>query len=197
MKSFQQLAQAAYEAYQAEGVKQNGGKPFPWTDLEPGTRPAGSRQSKRLLQRSRQSNESNVSLITTGRLETRQDGLIFMPRGFGLGPFLKPCHIPFYRASTKERIHDETQQAPQVPMKKAIRVTIEKVIEIELMPSMFGGLTEDEYIVQFKRGLWTSTGWTISTPTPPGWRLTMTGALPTTVWACSPRTTAPTHGSPT
>ncbi|MFI5447569.1 hypothetical protein [Polaromonas sp. UC242_47] len=36
MKSFQQLAQAAYEAYQAEGVKQNGGKPFPWTDLEPG-----------------------------------------------------------------------------------------------------------------------------------------------------------------
>jgi hypothetical protein len=36
MKSFQQLAQAAYEAHQAEGVKQNGGTPAPWLSLSPG-----------------------------------------------------------------------------------------------------------------------------------------------------------------
>lgn len=36
MKSFQQLAQAAYEAYQAERAKQIGGAQFPWADVEPG-----------------------------------------------------------------------------------------------------------------------------------------------------------------
>ena len=48
----------------------------------------------------------------------------------------------------------EAQKAAVATMKKTIRVTIEKVIEIELMPSMFGGLTEAEYIAQFKQGLW-------------------------------------------
>jgi len=36
MKSFQQLAQTAYEAHHAEWVKQNGGKPCPWDALSPG-----------------------------------------------------------------------------------------------------------------------------------------------------------------
>lgn len=36
MKSFQQLAQIAYEAYEQEVVKQNGGQPYPWDKLDPG-----------------------------------------------------------------------------------------------------------------------------------------------------------------
>jgi hypothetical protein len=40
--------------------------------------------------------------------------------------------------------------AQKAPMKKTIRVTIEKVIEIELTPSVFGQMTEAEYIAEFK-----------------------------------------------
>lgn len=36
MKSYQQLAQEAYEAFEQETVKQNGGQPYPWEKLDPG-----------------------------------------------------------------------------------------------------------------------------------------------------------------
>lgn len=39
-------------------------------------------------------------------------------------------------------------------IKRTVRVTIEKEIEIELMPSMFGGMTEGEYLAEFRKGLW-------------------------------------------
>lgn len=52
----------------------------------------------------------------------------------------------------------EAQKAAVATMKKTIKVTIEKVIEIELTPAMFGGLTEAEYIAQFKQGLWQIDG---------------------------------------
>lgn len=40
------------------------------------------------------------------------------------------------------------------PIKRTVRVTIEKEIEIEIMPSMFGGMTEEEYLADFRNGLW-------------------------------------------
>ena len=40
------------------------------------------------------------------------------------------------------------------PIKRKLRVTIEKEIEIEIMPSMFYGETEEEYLKQFNEGLW-------------------------------------------
>lgn len=40
------------------------------------------------------------------------------------------------------------------PIKRTVRVVIEKEIEIELMPSMFGGMTEEEYLADFRKGLW-------------------------------------------
>jgi len=48
----------------------------------------------------------------------------------------------------------DAQKAPEAPMKKTIRVTIEKVIEIELTPAVFGQMTEAEYIAEFKKSLW-------------------------------------------
>lgn len=39
-------------------------------------------------------------------------------------------------------------------IKRTVRVTIEKEIEVELMPSMFGGMTEEEFLAEFRRGLW-------------------------------------------
>ena len=39
-------------------------------------------------------------------------------------------------------------------IKRTVRVTIEKEIEIELMPSMFGGMSVDEYLAEFRKGLW-------------------------------------------
>ncbi|ABE45659.1 hypothetical protein [Polaromonas sp. JS666] len=48
----------------------------------------------------------------------------------------------------------DAQRPAEASMKKTIKVTIEKVIEIELTPAMFGGMTEAEYIAQFKQGLW-------------------------------------------
>jgi hypothetical protein len=43
-------------------------------------------------------------------------------------------------------------------IKKTVRVTIEKEIEIELMPSVFGGMTEGEYLEEFRKGLWDVEG---------------------------------------
>lgn len=40
------------------------------------------------------------------------------------------------------------------PIKRTVRVTIEKEIEIELMPSLFGDMTEEEYLADFRKGLW-------------------------------------------
>jgi hypothetical protein len=39
-------------------------------------------------------------------------------------------------------------------IKKTVRVTIEKEIEIELTPSFFGGMTIDECLAEFRKGLW-------------------------------------------
>lgn len=39
-------------------------------------------------------------------------------------------------------------------IKRTVRVTIEKEIEIELMPSFFGDMTIDEYLAEFRKGLW-------------------------------------------
>lgn len=39
-------------------------------------------------------------------------------------------------------------------MKKTIRVTIEKELEIELMPSVLGEMTEAEYLAAFCEDLW-------------------------------------------
>ncbi len=39
-------------------------------------------------------------------------------------------------------------------MKRKIRVIVEKEIEIEIMPSMFIGMTEQEYLDEFSRGFW-------------------------------------------
>ena len=42
----------------------------------------------------------------------------------------------------------------QNPIKKTVRVTIEKEIEIELMPSMFGDMTEEQFIAEWRKSLW-------------------------------------------
>jgi len=39
-------------------------------------------------------------------------------------------------------------------MKALVRVTIEKEIEIEITEKLFGGLTEQEYLEEFRKGLW-------------------------------------------
>ena len=39
-------------------------------------------------------------------------------------------------------------------IKRTVRVTIEKEIEVELTPAMFGGMTVDEYLAEFRSGLW-------------------------------------------
>lgn len=39
-------------------------------------------------------------------------------------------------------------------IKRIVKVTIEKEIEIELTPSMFGGMTEEEFIAQWRKSLW-------------------------------------------
>jgi len=40
------------------------------------------------------------------------------------------------------------------PIKRTVRVVIEKEIEIELMPSMFCDMTEEEYLADFRKVLW-------------------------------------------
>lgn len=39
-------------------------------------------------------------------------------------------------------------------IKRTVKVIIEKEIEVELMPSMFGGMTPEEYLAEFRKGLW-------------------------------------------
>ena len=39
-------------------------------------------------------------------------------------------------------------------MKRIVMVVIEKDIEVELMPSMFGPMTKAEYIAEFSKYLW-------------------------------------------
>jgi len=39
-------------------------------------------------------------------------------------------------------------------IKRTVRVVIEKEIEIELMPTFFGSMTEEEYLAEFRNGLW-------------------------------------------
>lgn len=39
-------------------------------------------------------------------------------------------------------------------MKCTVRVTIEKEIEVELTPSVFHNMTEQEYLDEFRKGLW-------------------------------------------
>ena len=49
--------------------------------------------------------------------------------------------------------------APATPtIKRKVRVIIEKEIEIEIMPSMFGPMTEGEFIEEFNRSLWPIDG---------------------------------------
>lgn len=40
------------------------------------------------------------------------------------------------------------------PIKHTVRVTIEKEIEVELTPAVFGGMTQEEYLAEFRKGLW-------------------------------------------
>lgn len=40
------------------------------------------------------------------------------------------------------------------PIKKTVRVTITQEIEVQLMPDLFGGMTEAEYLAEFRTGLW-------------------------------------------
>ena len=39
-------------------------------------------------------------------------------------------------------------------IKKTVRVVIEKEIEVEIMPSMFGSMTEEQFIADWRRCLW-------------------------------------------
>lgn len=39
-------------------------------------------------------------------------------------------------------------------IKRTVRVTIEKEIEIEFTPAVFGGMTLEEYLAEFNRSLW-------------------------------------------
>lgn len=38
-------------------------------------------------------------------------------------------------------------------IKRRVKVTIEKEIEIELTPPVFGGMTEEEYLAEFRKSL--------------------------------------------
>lgn len=39
-------------------------------------------------------------------------------------------------------------------MKRKVRVTITKEIEIELTPAVFGGLSQEQYLEEFRKSLW-------------------------------------------
>lgn len=43
-------------------------------------------------------------------------------------------------------------------VKMIVRVTTEKDIEVELTPSLFGGMSEDEYLAEFRKFLWPVSG---------------------------------------
>lgn len=40
------------------------------------------------------------------------------------------------------------------PMKRKVTVTITKEIEIELTPAVFGDLSQEQYLEEFRKGLW-------------------------------------------
>ncbi len=44
------------------------------------------------------------------------------------------------------------------PMKRKVRVTITKEIEVELTPAVFGGLSQKQYLEEFSKGLWPVDG---------------------------------------
>lgn len=46
----------------------------------------------------------------------------------------------------------------QNTIKKTVRVTIEKEIEVELTPAMFGPFTEAEFIAEWQKSLWPIEG---------------------------------------
>jgi len=39
-------------------------------------------------------------------------------------------------------------------MKRKVTVTITKEIEVELTPAVFGGLSQEQYLEEFRKGLW-------------------------------------------
>lgn len=41
---------------------------------------------------------------------------------------------------------------------KTVRVTIEKEIKITITPKMFGPLTQEQYLAEFRKGLWEIDG---------------------------------------
>lgn len=41
-----------------------------------------------------------------------------------------------------------------IPIKKTVRVMIEKEIEIELMPSLLGPMSEEQFIAEWSTSLW-------------------------------------------
>ncbi|WP_304350086.1 hypothetical protein [Comamonas testosteroni] len=43
-------------------------------------------------------------------------------------------------------------------MKRKVRVTITKEIEIELTPAVFGGLSQEQYLAEFRKSLWQIEG---------------------------------------
>ncbi|RGE46984.1 hypothetical protein DZC30_00835 [Comamonas testosteroni] len=43
-------------------------------------------------------------------------------------------------------------------MKRKVRVTITKEIEIELTPAVFGDLSQEQYLEEFRKGLWQIEG---------------------------------------
>lgn len=47
-----------------------------------------------------------------------------------------------------------SKAAIQSSIKRTVRVTIEKEIEVELTPAVFGGMTQEEYLAEFRKGLW-------------------------------------------
>ena len=44
------------------------------------------------------------------------------------------------------------------PIKRRVRVIAEYEVDITIMPSMFGSMTEDEYLEAFRKGLWDVEG---------------------------------------
>lgn len=43
-------------------------------------------------------------------------------------------------------------------MKRKVRVTITKEIEIELTPAVFGDMSQEQYLEEFRKGLWKIEG---------------------------------------
>lgn len=39
-------------------------------------------------------------------------------------------------------------------IKRTVRVTIEKEVEIEMLPGVFSNMTQEQYLEEFRKGLW-------------------------------------------